>query len=415
MSHILKSNLFSILYAGILAFLLLGALAACQVNAQQNASLPPQLLEVVRIVHPEDIAVAPNGWVYIISDDISSGIHSIVVLEGPKIIGNIPWPLEAATSIGLAQIAIHPQTGLVYIMDPLKKKLYVIDQLEVMAIIDVGYALGGIGIDPTTGLVYVTNYTDRPQEPGVSPGPGDVAVISGTEVITRITMQRPTTIGVNPFDGRVYVSQQLAFWPDDKALITELLMVIDDEKLVPGSFYPKDSGGDVYDIVSNPLNGDMYFTRGNYGLIVYWDRQAFHPIDVGGLGYSINTIAVDAQRNWLYAASWDGPPSHVLVIEKDKIIAELPVGEDVRGIAVDETHDYVYAANYRSSNLSIIRGTEVITTVETGGLGAWKIAVDEKRGYVYVTNSNSASVAVFGFPETAPPSFWQRFLPFIQR
>ena len=87
----------------------------------------------------------------------------------------------------------------------------------------------------------------------------------------------------------------------------------------------------------------------------------------------------------------------------------------VRGIAVDETHDYVYAANYRSSNLSIIRGTEVITTVETGGLGAWKIAVDEKRGYVYVTNSNSASVAVFGFPETAPPSFWQRFLPFIQR
>ena len=83
--------MFSILCAGILAFLLLGALAACQVNAQQKASLPPQLLDVVRIIHPEDIAVAPNGWVYIISDDISSGIHSIVVLEGPKIIGNIPW------------------------------------------------------------------------------------------------------------------------------------------------------------------------------------------------------------------------------------------------------------------------------------------------------------------------------------
>jgi len=292
----MKLNMLSIFCAGTLAFLSLGAITACQVNAQQTAP-PPRLLDVVHIIHPEDIAIAPNGWVYIISDDVSSSMHSIVVLEGTKIIGNISWPLKAPTSIGLAQIAIHPQTGLVYIMDPLGKKLYVIDKLEVTAIIDVGYALGGIAIHPTTGLVYVTNYTDRPQEPGVSPGPGDVAVIRGTEVITRITMQRPTSIGVNPFDGRVYVSQQVAFWPEDKALITELVMVIDGEKLLPGSFYPKDGGGDIYDIVSNPRTGEMYFTRGNYGLIVYWDRQAFHRIDVGGLGYSINTIAVDARRS----------------------------------------------------------------------------------------------------------------------
>ena len=405
----------SLVSAGALAFLLLVALTACQINAQQTTPPLPQLLDVIRVAGPKDIAIAPNGWAYIISDGGSDGIVSIVVLDGSKIIGRIPWPDNHLPTGEVAQLAIHPITGLVYVIDPWAKLIYVIDKLEVVAVIDTLYALGRIAIHPTSGLVYVTNYTNRPQ-PGVAPGPGDVAVISGTEVITRITMQRPTTIGVNPFDGRVYVSQQIAFWPDDQALVTELLMVIDGEKLLPGAFAPKNGGGDIYDIVANRQNGEMYFTRGNYGLIAYWDRQVLHPIDVGGAGYSINTIALDARRNWLYAASWDGPPSHVLVIEKDKILAALPVGEDVRDVAVDETHDYVYAANYRSNNLSIIRGTEVITTVATGGLGPWQIAVDEPRGYIYVTNSNSASVAVFGFAEEiGTPSLWQRFLPFIQR
>ena len=75
----------------------------------------------------------------------------------------------------------------------------------------------------------------------------------------------------------------------------------------------------------------------------------------------------------------------------------------------------LYVTNYRSGTLSVIRGTEIVATLETHGEGAWYIGVDEIRGYIYVSNADSHSVAVFGFPETAPPSFWQRFLPFIQR
>jgi len=64
----------------------------------------------------------------------------------------------------------------------------------------------------------------------------------------------------------------------------------------------------------------------------------------------------------------------------------------------------------------VIRGPEVITSLETGGFGGMHVAVDEQRGYVYVSNGNSDSITVFGYPaEAEPPAWWQRFLPFVQR
>lgn len=67
--------------------------------------------------------------------------------------------------------------------------------------------------------------------------------------------------------------------------------------------------------------------------------------------------------------------------------------------------------------LSIIRGTEVLTTVSTHGRGPSYITVDEERGYIYVSNADSHSVAVFGFEEEdkVSPSLWQQFFPLIQK
>ena len=197
----------SLVSAGALAFLLLVALTACQINAQQTTPPLPQLLDVIRVAGPKDIAIAPNGWAYIISDGGSDGIVSIVVLDGSKIIGRIPWPDNHLPTGEVAQLAIHPITGLVYVIDPWAKLIYVIDKLEVVAVIDTLYALGRIAIHPTSGLVYVTNYTNRPQ-PGVAPGPGDVAVISGTEVITTVATGGlgPWQIAVDEPRGYIYVT-----------------------------------------------------------------------------------------------------------------------------------------------------------------------------------------------------------------
>ena len=82
----------------------------------------------------------------------------------------------------------------------------------------------------------------------------------------------------------------------------------------------------------------------------------------------------------------------------------------------DATRDYIYVANRLSGSMSIIRGTEVITTVSTGGMGPTYITVDEKRGYIYVSNATSHSVAVFGYESASnEKSAWKRFLPFMRR
>jgi DNA-binding beta-propeller fold protein YncE len=136
------------------------------------------------------------------------------------------------------------------------------------------------------------------------------------------------------------------------------------------------------------------------------------------LDLSLNHVAVDTRRNWAYVTSWDGPPSHVVVVQKDKVIAVLEVpGYDVRDVVYDATHDYIYVANRLAGNMSIIRGTEVITTLNTGGVGPTYITVDEKRGYIYVSNADTHSIAVFGYdaPPDGPASLWRRFLSFVRR
>jgi len=395
--------------------LLMVSVSTCQTAAQPSQQ-PPHLLGLIKGRGPEAITLGPNGYAYVINMGGEPGTAFISVLDGARLVANIPWPDERSFGVG-AQIAVHPQTGLVYVVDTLQNQLYVIRDTQVITTMQVGYALRQVAIDPISNLVYVTNETYRPQVAGVSPGPGDIAVISGTQVITHVVAGRPVSLGINPVDGRIYVGQHIGF-PSDKVDLKDRLVAIEGTKRVHEPLYPWNHhedgiGGGVYEIAVNQSTGDMYLVLG-YGTLVYWHDKTPHLLDLGSLGYSINTLAVDSRKNWAYVASWEKLTSHVIVVNQDKIVTAIPVGEDVRGIAVDATHDYVYATNYRSDTLSVIRDTQVITTLTTGGLGPWAIAVDEKRGYVYVVNSNSASIAVFGFDQPVDkPSFWQTFLPWL--
>ena len=137
---------------------------------------------------------------------------------------------------------------------------------------------------------------------------------------------------------------------------------------------------------------------------------------MGGAGFRVTRdLAVDSKTGWAYVTAWNDHPSQVAVVDKDKIIAAITVGEDPYAVAVDEMHDYVYVANRLSGSLSVIRGTEVITTLSTMGSGPSYITVDEARGYIYVSNADSHSVAVFGFDQPPPQPLWRRFFPFIGR
>ena len=65
--------------------------------------------------------------------------------------------------------------------------------------------------------------------------------------------------------------------------------------------------------------------------------------------------------------------------------------------------------------MTVMRGTQVITTLDTIGAGPWDISVDEKRGYTYVSNADGHTITVFGFdqPIADKPTLWQTFLPWL--
>ena len=396
----------------ILAFSLLGllswSLTACQASGRK---VLPQLLAVIEM--PDDIGggtargvINPtNGWAYIINE-----AGSIAILDGPELVKVMPLPGRKKATWMEADIAVDEKTGYVFVTDELMGAVHVISSTHyVTTIPNVGMSPEYIEVHPETGYVYVANVWNEH-------GMGEIAVISNTRVITRLEVgHAPQTLAINPVDGNVYVGQ---LGPSSERPTARMLAIIHGSKLVTQTNLGLSMSASIYDIAVNPNTGEMYMIR-DYGTLIYWDRA--HDIRMANLyekgDYGLNSVGVETKRNWAYATSWDGPPSHVVVLQKDKVIKEIEVpGYDIRDVVYDATYDYVYVANRLSGSMSIIRGTKVITTVSTGGIGPTYITVDEKRGYVYVSNADTHSVAVFGYhPQPNEGLSWKRFLPFLQR
>jgi len=410
----------SLLAVVLLLLILAGTLVSCQANATDTL---PRLLAVLPMPSPHGEGTAygvthPNGWAYIVNQG-----GSIAILDGPRLVKLLPWPGGKPRAGILSGLDIDPKTGYVWVGDSESATVHVISGTDVITTIhNLGIGPNHLVVHPVTGLVYVTN----PHGYGPEPTLGTVTVISGTQVITTIeTGYVPQVLRVHPLNQNVYVGQA-ASWPDDPAdRNMGLVSVISGTTRIAQTTLgePPNTRSAIMDIAINQKTGEFYMLQDYYAL-VYWDGQAdIRRIPLGKWGYipglnlSLNHVAVDPKRNWAYVTSWDGPPSHVIVAQKDKVIAVLEVpGYDVRDVAYDATHDYIYVANRLAGNMSIIRGTEVITTLNTGGVGPTYITVDERRGYIYVSNADTHSIAVFGYdaPPDGQPPFWRRFLPFLR-
>lgn len=418
--HIMRRLGVSLLAAVLLLLVLAGALVSCQTNATDALPRPLAVLPMPS-PHGEGTAygaVHPNGWAYIVNQG-----GSIAVLDGPQLVTLLPWPGGKPRAGILSGLDIDPKTGYVWVGDSESAAVHVISGTEVITTIhNLGVGPNHLVVHPVIGLVYVTN----PYGYGPEPTLGTVTVISGTTVITTIeTGYVPQVLRVHPLNQNVYVGHGTG-WPDDPAGMKGLLSIINGTTRISQTTLGEapTTRGYIMDIAINQKTGEIYMLQDYYAL-VYWDGQDdIRRLPLGKRGYfpdldlSLNHVAVDTKRNWAYVTSWDGPPSHVIVVQKDKVIAVLEVpGYDVRDVVYDATHDYIYVANRLAGNMSIIRGTEVITTLNTGGVGPTYITVDERRGYIYVSNADTHSIAVFGYdaPPDGPPSFWRRFLPFLRR
>lgn len=411
----------SLLAMVLLLLVLAGALVSCQANATDAL---PRPLAVLPMPSPLGEGTAygvahPNGWAYIVNQG-----GSIAILDGPRLVTLLPWPGGKPLAGILSGLDIDPKTGHVWVGDSENSAVHVISGTEVITTIhNLGIEPSHLVVHPVTGLVYVTNPYGYPPEPTL----GAMSIISGTTVITTVAVGYvPQVLRVHPLNQNVYVGHA-AIGPDDPAnRRMGLVSIINGTTRISQTTLgePPDTPSAIMDIAINQKTGEMYMLQDYYAL-VYWDgKEDIRRLPLGKRGYfpdldlSLNHVAVDTRRNWAYVTSWDGPPSHVVVVQKDKVIAVLEVpGYDVRAVVYDAKHDYIYVANRLAGNMSIIRGTEVITTLNTGGVGPTYITVDERRGYIYVSNADTHSIAVFGYdaPPDGQPPFWRRFLPFLRR
>lgn len=371
-----------------LIFALTFILSACQAVPASDERLP-HLLAVIEI--PPGIGltsqgvVHPDGPAYIMN---KSG--AVAVLDGPQLVTMITWPQEER--VRLHDIAIHPHTGQIYVADDSNDAVHIIEGTEVITTLyDVGYWPELLAVHPESGYVYVASSRRNPETSAVPV----VTVISHTEVITHISVPgAPQVLRIGPLDQRLYLGKTV--WPESK----DRLAIIEGTELVSTTF-PAPSEFDtgwIFDMAFHDQSGTLHMLSGPEG-VLEWDGTAVEQKNLGALGHEVNNIAVDSSRDLVYVSSWTGPPSYVVVLHQGEIVAELPVGFDPRQIVVDKTHDYVYVANRLAGSMSVIRGTELITTYSTEGVGAGFITVDEAQGYIYVSNSDSPSIAVFGFDE----------------
>ncbi len=388
----------------LLTFLLFG-LVSCGASSQKAL---PRFLAVIEMPDKTGYGtyrgvVHPNGLAF-----IANNAGSIAVLDGPKLEEIIPWPHDSPQR-SVVDLTVDPRSGWLYLTKPNENVVYIVQGTDIYTTIrNVGIRPYRVAVHPDNGYVYVSNGKSN----GAQPFLGTVAVISGTKVITNIEVGFTPhwALAVNPVDGRVYVGHASNRYKIDMEE-RGILSVIEGAKLITSTLLGSDPeyAGRIEHIEVNPKTGEMYMIQNN-NIIVYWDgKDNLRKLDMDARKYLFTDIAIDTKRGWAYVSSWDGPPSHIVVVKKDKLIAEIeiptsPPTYDIRAVEYDETHDYIYTANRLSASMSIIRGTDVITTMSTKGLGPWYITVDEKGGYIYISNGDFHSVAVYGYdsePEEA--------------
>lgn len=406
--HLLTPALVSF---GLLTALLV-ALSGCQPVA---ADKPPHLLATIDLAAlgqyiPTTLAVNRQGLAYVfvlLSEPLSVDRDSIVVLDGPQVQTILHWPDQGG--VVFPKVAAHPFNNWLYVTDSPKAQIRIISGTQVLPPIQNINGPLQIAAHPNNGYVYVAQavYDQSAVESGnIDTAIGAVAVLSGTEIITQIITQAPRMLGIDQVHGYTYVGQETMDYtqPEPALVLIKDTTVI--TKLTP--HVQLEGGSRIDDLAVNERTGEVYYF--DRGKLIYWDgHDRVTRLDMGFTQH----IVIDAQRGLAYV-SRDAKPN-IVVLRQDEVVAELFTSHDAREMAVDPRRDYVYVAN-REGTLSVLRGSEVITTLVTGGIGASYLSIDVRRGYIYVVNSDSNSVAVFGFEDEAdPPSLWQLFLPWLNR
>jgi DNA-binding beta-propeller fold protein YncE len=90
------------------------------------------------------------------------------------------------------------------------------------------------------------------------------------------------------------------------------------------------------------------------------------------------------------------------------MLAELPVAPDAEHIDADPRSGYVYVVSSQppmstDSYVTVLRGTEVVTTMVFSDSRLYDLVIEPKTGYAYLFESINDDLIVIG-PEYQPPT-----------
>lgn len=92
---------------------------------------------------------------------------------------------------------------------------------------------------------------------------------------------------------------------------------------------------------------------------------------------------VNARTGYVYIAN----AQEIAVLKESDMIKEIQTGGgDAKSMAVDEARGLVYMVNSDNDNVTIIRDTEMIGTVPTVGKNPSSIAIEPRSGFAYVVS-----------------------------
>jgi DNA-binding beta-propeller fold protein YncE len=347
---------------------------------------------------PTEVRVNPdNGLVYVANSQYST----ISILKGTEVISTVEilYPSD---------FAINPVADLVYVMQD--GGVTVLSETTVISNLDVITRPQQIAVNPVTGYGYIF---------GGMPNALEIAVISGTEVVTHVPISEPwcdsgagfvrEAIGINPQTGYVYIpcpSFQRVFVFSETQLISTVHVLVEGSRVgvdsTSGYVYIPDYAdgrmtiltgtqvittvdnlGDGWntDIEVNPNTGLVYILESTCDTV-----SVFSGLDkIAALtsGIRPSGIVVNPATGYVYVTDHAYPDGAVWILSGTQVIAYRPIGLFPESPVINPKNGYVYIPLTGADSVAVLSGTEIITHVMVEEYPR-SIGVNPLTGYVYV-------------------------------
>jgi YVTN family beta-propeller protein len=268
-------------------------------------------------------------------------------------------------------LAFNPTTHRLYAVDQDANRVIVVDSKGARSSIAVGRGPNCIVVDASLNRIYVVNA-----------GNGNVSVIDGATdrvIKTLPTDSRPYAIGVDAVLHRAYVTNTFS------SKITVIDGATNSVQQLPG-------GSKDYVETDARRRRAFFISYEDPALTMLDAANAIHHEDLG-LSHAWG-LAVDEQRGIVYVTEI-GKDTLIAYHEEDGRTDKVSTGAMPDAVAIDETANKIYVANYVGDSVTIIDGLTMrpIATVAAGH-HPQALAVDGKRHRIFVANTHSNNTTV---------------------